>query len=97
MWAARQPKGGGILRRPGALVSTDRRALGGQREERRDARAAAREPTAANVQRLVGTGVLGLLPLQASMLVASGGTAAGAAVAGAWPLARRLARKRGVT
>jgi UbiA prenyltransferase family len=58
---------------------------------------AAREPTAANVQRVVGTGVLGLLPLQASMLVASGGAVAGAAVAGAWPLARRLSRKNAVT
>jgi hypothetical protein len=40
---------------------------------------------------------VGLLPLQASMLVAAGATAAGAAVAGAWPLARSLARRRAVT
>ena len=80
---------------PAGRRRASRRVCGQPR--RASARTAAREPTAANVQRIVGTGVLGLLPLQASMLVASGGTAAGAAVAGAWPVARRLARKRAVT
>lgn len=90
-FAAGRGAGGARLVAAGALLGAYTASLAGA------ARTAAREPTAANVQRIVGTGVLGLLPLQASMLVASGGTAAGAAVAGAWPLARRLARKRAVT
>ncbi|HXV35456.1 MAG TPA: UbiA family prenyltransferase [Gaiellaceae bacterium] len=86
-------RGGGSVRlvAAGALLGTYAASLAGA------AGTAAREPTAANVQRVVGTGVLGLLPLQASMLVASGGAAAGLAVAGAWPLARRLSRKKAVT
>ncbi len=90
-FAAGRGGGGARLVAAGALLGAYAASLAGA------ARTAAREPTAANVQRIVGTGVLGLLPLQASMLVASGGTAAGAAVAGAWPVARRLARKRAVT
>jgi 4-hydroxybenzoate polyprenyltransferase len=58
---------------------------------------AVREPTAANVQRTVGAGILGLLPLQAALLVAAEGTEAAVAVAGAWPVARELSRRRSVT
>lgn len=90
-FAAARGGGGARLLAAGALLGTYAAVLAGA------ARTTAREPSAANVQRIVGTGVLGLLPLQASMLVASGGTAAGVAVAGAWPLARRLSRKKAVT
>ena len=58
---------------------------------------ATREPTSANVQRVVGAGILGLLPLQAALLVASDGAEAAVAVAGAWPVARRLSRRKSVT
>ena len=58
---------------------------------------ATREPTPANVQRVVGAGILGLLPLQAALLVASDGAEAAVAVASAWPVARRLSRRKSVT
>lgn len=90
-YAAARGRGGARLLAAGALLGAYAAVLAGA------ARTAAREPSAANVQRIVGTGVLGLLPLQAAMLVASGGTAAGVAAAGAWPLARRLSRKKAVT
>ena len=90
-FASARGGGGARLLAAGALLGAYAASLAGA------AGRAAREPTAANVQRVVGTGVLGLLPLQASMLVASGGAGAGAAVAGAWPLARRLSRKKAVT
>jgi 4-hydroxybenzoate polyprenyltransferase len=55
------------------------------------------EPSPARLQELVGTGVLALMPLEAGLLAAAGPVPAAAAVAGAWPLARRLARRRPVT
>ena len=58
---------------------------------------AARRPTPENLQRAVGTGVLGLMPLEASLLMASGSPGSAALVAGAWPVARNLARRRSVT
>lgn len=58
---------------------------------------AARVPTPANLQRVVGSGVLGLMPLEAALLAAAGPAPAAAAVAGAWPLAYRLSRRRPVT
>ena len=59
--------------------------------------AAVRDPSPARLQRVVGTGVLGLMPLEAGMVVAAGPAPAALVVAGAWPLARRMARKRCVT
>lgn len=59
--------------------------------------AAAREPSPARLQRAVGAGVLGTLPLQAALLAASRRPGIGAVILSAWPLARRLARKRSVT
>lgn len=62
--------------------------------------AAVRDPRAKNLQKVVGAGVLGLMPLEGGMLVASGAPGApggAAALAAAWPLARHLARKRSVT
>jgi 4-hydroxybenzoate polyprenyltransferase len=55
------------------------------------------DPSPARLQDLVGTGVLGLMPLEAGLLAAAGPVPAAAVVAGAWPLARRLARRRSVT
>jgi hypothetical protein len=59
--------------------------------------AAARDPSPARLQRAVGTGVLGLMPLEAAMLAGIGQPTGAAAVAAAWPLARGLARRRPVT
>jgi 4-hydroxybenzoate polyprenyltransferase len=55
------------------------------------------DPSPARLQELVGTGVLALMPLEAGLLAAAGPGPAAAAVAGAWPLARGLARRRSVT
>ena len=58
---------------------------------------AAREPTPARLQRAVGAGVLGLMPLEAALLAGRGALAPAAGVASLWPLARRAARRRTVT
>jgi 4-hydroxybenzoate polyprenyltransferase len=49
------------------------------------------------LQKVVGTGVLGFMPLEGALLAGMRRTAAGAAVAALWPVARRLARRRAVT
>ena len=54
---------------------------------------AAREPSAAIVRGAVGTGIMSLMPLQASLTAGGGGAALAGALAAAHPLARRLARK----
>ncbi|HEY4278847.1 MAG TPA: UbiA family prenyltransferase [Conexibacter sp.] len=59
--------------------------------------AAARRPDAPHLQRMVGAGVLGLMPLQAGLLALCGRPRAAAAIVAAWPLARRAARKAAVT
>ena len=59
--------------------------------------AAMREPSAANFQRVVGTGVLGLMPLEAGMLAALGSSVKAALLAAGWRFARRLAQRRSVT
>jgi 4-hydroxybenzoate polyprenyltransferase len=59
--------------------------------------AAAASPGPAELQRVVGAGVLGLVPLQASLLAALGPLRVPAALGGAWLAARRLARRRAVT
>jgi 4-hydroxybenzoate polyprenyltransferase len=59
--------------------------------------AAAREPSPERLQRAVGAGVLGLMPLQAGLLATAGAGAPAAGVAALWPLARSLARRRSVT
>jgi hypothetical protein len=58
---------------------------------------AARNPSPAKLQKVVGTGVLGFMPLEGALLAGMRRTAAGAAVAALWPVARRLARRRAVT
>ena len=59
--------------------------------------AAARQPTATNMRRVVGTGVLGLMPLEASLLATTGPAWAAAGIVAAWPVARRLAQRTSVT
>ncbi|MFJ9626183.1 SCO3242 family prenyltransferase [Streptomyces sp. NPDC101175] len=54
---------------------------------------AAREPSAVNVREAVGSGILSLLPLQASLTAGGGGPGLAGVLALAHPLARRLARK----
>jgi 4-hydroxybenzoate polyprenyltransferase len=61
------------------------------------ARAAVAEPGPRALQRFVGAGVLGMVPLQAGLIAAAGAPAVGAAVGALWPVARRLARRRAVT
>jgi 4-hydroxybenzoate polyprenyltransferase len=58
---------------------------------------AAREPSPERLQRAVGAGILGLMPLEAGLLAGAGALAPAAAVAGLWPLARSMARRRSVT
>lgn len=59
--------------------------------------AAAREPSPALTQRAVGAGVLGIMPLQAALLVASGAPRRSAAILAVLPLARRASHRRRVT
>jgi hypothetical protein len=58
---------------------------------------AAREPSSARLQRAVGTGVLGLIPLEAGLLAGAGALTPALAVAALWPVARAFARRRTVT
>lgn len=55
--------------------------------------AAARDPSPVPLQRAVGAGILGLMPLQAALAAGAGAPAAALPVAAAFPLARRLSRK----
>ncbi|NEA98187.1 UbiA family prenyltransferase [Streptomyces sp. SID13726] len=54
---------------------------------------AVRDPSAANVRRAVGAGILGLMPLQATLTARAGARAVAAALGVVHPLARRLARR----
>ncbi|MGW5468979.1 SCO3242 family prenyltransferase [Streptomyces chartreusis] len=54
---------------------------------------AVREPSADNVRRAVGAGILGLMPLQAALIARGGSPRAAAALGLVHPLARRLARR----
>ena len=58
---------------------------------------AAADPSPERVRRAVGTGVLGLMPLEAGLAAGAGALAPAAGIALAWPLARTLARRRSVT
>lgn len=58
---------------------------------------ARRTADAPTIQRAVGAGVLGLIPLEAGLMAAQGRVRTAVAVAGLWPLARGLARRRSVT
>jgi hypothetical protein len=54
---------------------------------------AVRDPSPQPLQRAVGAGILGLMPLQAALTAAAGAPAAALPVAAAFPLARRLSRR----
>lgn len=54
---------------------------------------AVREPTGRNIRRAVGAGIVGLMPLQATLTARAGAPAAAAALALLHPVARRLARR----
>ncbi len=58
---------------------------------------AIREPTPARLQKAVGTGIMGLIPLEAGLLAGAGSFAPAAGVAALWPLARRASKRRAVT
>jgi 4-hydroxybenzoate polyprenyltransferase len=58
---------------------------------------AARDPSPARMQRAVGSGVLGLMPLEAGLLAGANRPARALGVAALWPLARALARRKAVT
>jgi hypothetical protein len=58
---------------------------------------AIREPSAENLRRVVGAGVLGLMPLEAGMLAGAGGIGQAATLAAGWRFARQLSRRRAVT
>lgn len=55
------------------------------------------DPSPERLQRAVGTGILGLIPLEAGLLAGAGALGPAAAIAALWPVARKLARKRAVT
>ena len=55
--------------------------------------AAARDPRPATVQRAVGAGVLGLIPLEAALLARGGAPRLAAGLVVLWPVARRLSRR----
>jgi len=59
--------------------------------------AAVRKPDAKALQRFVGAGVLGLMPLEAALMAGRGRISGAAAIAAGWVLARGLARRRSVT
>ncbi len=59
--------------------------------------AALRRPSPARLQRLVGTGVLANMPLQAALLAGRGRRVPAAALVAAWPVARWAARRTAVT
>jgi UbiA prenyltransferase family len=59
--------------------------------------AAVRDPSSGAVRRAVGAGILGLMPLQASLVARAGSVRAALPVALAFPLARRLSRRVSAT
>ncbi|WP_055585744.1 SCO3242 family prenyltransferase [Streptacidiphilus griseoplanus] len=67
-------------------------AVYGATAGRAQSRAAA-DPSAGNVRRAVGAGILGLIPLQAALTAQAGALRAALPVAAAFPLARALSRR----
>lgn len=55
------------------------------------------EPQPRNLQRVVGTSIQAMIPLQASICASRGRFVSAGVIAGAWPVARRLARRRALT
>jgi 4-hydroxybenzoate polyprenyltransferase len=58
---------------------------------------AVQDPTPARLQRAVGAGILGLIPLEAGLLAGTGALVPAVGVAALWPVARTLSRRRAVT
>jgi 4-hydroxybenzoate polyprenyltransferase len=58
---------------------------------------AAREPSPTNLQQVVGAAVLGLMLLEAALLLAARAPRGAVALGAGWLVARRLARRRSVT
>jgi 4-hydroxybenzoate polyprenyltransferase len=58
---------------------------------------AVRDPSPARLQRVVGSGICGLILLEAALVAGIGSLAAGTGLAALWPLARWLGRKAAVT
>ncbi len=66
----------------------------------RAALAAEKDPSPQNLQRCVGVGVKGMIPLQGSLISSTGTLAAGVVGTGVtslWPVAQQLAKKQSVT
>lgn len=55
------------------------------------------EPGPEALQRIVGAGVLGIVPIQSALLMSAGRRGLGVATAAVWPVSRLLARRRSVT
>ncbi|MGH2771211.1 MAG: SCO3242 family prenyltransferase [Actinomycetota bacterium] len=92
MAAGRHPRGRGRPG-PGSLAFLGAYAASLGRAELQ----AVREPSPDRLQRLVGTGVVGLMLLEAALLSGAGGPYPALAVGATWVLAKRLARRRPVT
>ena len=90
---------GALRRRRGLLRPAASLALAGAylNVQGRAALAARGDPSPATLQRFVGSGVMGFMPLDAALLATTAPPPVTAAVAAAWPLARRLARRRSPT
>jgi len=58
---------------------------------------AIRDPSPARLQKAVGTGIMGLIPLEAGLLAGAGSFGPAAGIAALWPLARRASKRRAVT
>lgn len=84
---------GGKIRRVVALGLLGAHAASMARVELK----AVQRPSAKNLQRVVGAGVLGLMPLEGGMLAGAGAVGKAVALAAGWRVARRLAQKRSVT
>ncbi len=55
------------------------------------------DPTPARLQKSVGAGIMGLMPLEAGLLAGSGSVLPAAGVAALFPLARKMSKRRKVT
>jgi 4-hydroxybenzoate polyprenyltransferase len=55
------------------------------------------DPTPARLQKSVGAGIMGLMPLEAGLLAGTGSMVPAAGVAALFPLARKMAKRRKVT
>lgn len=80
----------GVLAGLGLLAAYGNEVIGAYRK-------AVDDPTPAKMKHAVGSAVLGLIPLQSSLVAGKGRPVAAAANAALWPLAMKLARRRKVT